>query len=831
MKIAKIPIMKVLILRLSNSRDTAASSTHQVLAELSRSACPDALIDFAFLPSKRSPAVVGAQSGLPWDAFDIIFVSNSFVLEAINLPWLLSASNLSPWAHERPESFPPIVLGGSNAFAAQSLVCPDGRAVPDAFFFGEAEEMLPLFMKRYASNDINTTNEGKNGRATFSERAAAGSETHALPSREQATGVINGPSYSHLIGTDGRAAKRSRLLKATDGMDGFWVTGSLPTQPVRQALARDTRKSELMDPFAVKAPSLLLDVETAGTVRLTVSRGCPAFCSFCFEGYERKPYREITVEDALRRARFLKREYGARTVELDAFNLNMYSDLVPLVKECAKLFDHVSFKSQRADGVAACPEIIDLERACGKQSFTLGIEGISARMRAFLCKSLTDEEIDIALQALVSRRVREIKLFYILTGHEEPEDLAAFGSFCSRLRDKIHAPKCGTRVVLSFGRLVRMPNTPLMYDRLLLEEADWLFCVDGVSAVCRRAKLEFRFAFDWPDYVGTQLLAACRHDDAPAIVKLACEGLSYHGPWQAADAAKLQSAVQVPAETPDLFPFVKRIVDSVFLKQRWEDACEKRDKGYCLGQSCFVCGACSTPEEKSSLVHHPRVQDIADKDIETLSRIDVAKRQLVPLYCWVTLPDAYSGRRAEYVNAELMRHLLRYHPDLMDNLLSVEEALFTAGDNDERFMVPSGQTVVAFRAWDRKALVCSLAAAAPLIGGEVAAGFQPGVFSKASCVLHTSLLSRDVAQSASTWLNSLHLRHTLCRAGEGWRLDLAPAALKKKMIRAFSVQPVEGGTSVLLDCSSKLGLRAWSSTLPRHVTQPSMKCLSVDATR
>jgi hypothetical protein len=211
--------------------------------------------------------------------------------------------------------------------------------------------------------------------------------------------------------------------------------------------------------------------------------------------------------------------------------------------------------------------------------------------------------------------------------------------------------------------------------------------------------------------------------------------------------------------------------------------------------------------------------------------MDAQKRQLVPLYRSVNLPDAYSGHQSAYVNAELMRHLLRHHPDLMENLLSVEEALFTAGDNDERFPVPSGQTVVAFRAWDPKALVNTLAAASPLIGGEVGAGFQPGAFSKASCQLHTALLPRDVAQSASKWLTSLHLPHTLCRAGENWRLDLAPVALKKKMIYACSVQPMDGGTCVSLDCSSKLSLREWLLTLPRHATQPRVTCLSVDVAR
>lgn len=794
--------MRVLILRLSNSRDTAASSTHQVLAELTREACPDALIDFAFLPSRRSPAVVGIQSGLPWIAFDLILVSNAFVQEAINLPWLLFANGLSPWAQERPETFPPMVLGGSNAFAAQALVCPDGRAVPDVMFFGEAEEMLPLFVKRMTEGQKDERTEGKRG-------------------------------------------KRQRLLVAAEGLDGFWVTGALPTQPLKQAVVRGglagtpapyrTNSSQTGGAMASQPsrdiPSLLLDVETAGTVRLTVSRGCPAFCSFCFEGYERKPYREVPLEGAIARARFLKREYGARTVELDAFNLNMYADFVPLVKTCARLFDRLSFKSQRADGIAATPEIIDLERACGKQSFTLGIEGISERMRAFLCKSLTTAEIDAALKALLVRRVREIKLFYILTGHENPEDLAAFGAFCSRMQELLRAPKCGTRVVFSFGRLVRMPNTPLMFDRLMLDEAEWRFCVDGVSAACRRAKLEFRFAFDRPDYVGTQLLAACRHEDAPAIVKLACEGLSYHAPWQPSDAAKLQAVITPPLEAVQPFPFIHRPVSDAFLQQRWEDACAYRDKGYCLGQTCSACGACGTAEEKKRLVSHPKTQEITGEDIESLARSDAEKRQLAPLCRVVNLPEAYSGHSSAYVNAQLMRQLLCQCPGLLDNLLSVEEALFTAGDNEERFLVPSGATVMAFRAWDRAALVQALATMAPLIAGAVPAGFQPGAFQEASCLLHTALLPRDVAQSASQWLNALHLPHTLCRSGEGWRLDLAPAALKKRALYACTVQPVEGGSCVSLDCSSKLALRAWQLTLPRHPTCPRMTCRSVVLTR
>jgi hypothetical protein len=79
---------------------------------------------------------------------------------------------------------------------------------------------------------------------------------------------------------------------------------------------------------------------------------------------------EFALADVLAQARRLKAACGARAVELDAYNINTYSGLAPLVEQCARLFDAVSFKSQRADAIAACPQIFDLERAAGKNAPT-----------------------------------------------------------------------------------------------------------------------------------------------------------------------------------------------------------------------------------------------------------------------------------------------------------------------------------------------------------------------------------------------------------------------------------------------------------------------------
>lgn len=763
---------KVLILRLSNSRDTAASSTHRVLADLVCVAAPAAEIDFAFLPSKRAPRVAGHSSGRDWSAFDLVLVVNAFVQEVLNLPWLLHANGLSPWATARPDAFPPVLMGGSNAFASQGLVMPDGQAVPDVLFFGEAEDSLPEFIRRWLTS---------------------------------------------------AGGKRERLAQAARGLDGFWVTGEIPcSPPIRQAVARSLATQSMRHP--------LPDVETSGTVRLSVGSGCAAFCSFCFEGYERKPYREFTQNEILTHARNLKISCGARVAELDAFNLNSYAHLVPLVEQCTRLFDKVSFKSQRADGIAACPEIIDLERAAGKSSFTLGIEGISARMRAFLCKSLSDQALSASLRALLDRRVRELKLFFILTAHETPEDLAAFGEFCAHLKGWLDAPAACTRVVLSFGRLVRMPNTPLVYDRLFLDEAEWRFCVDGVAAACRRAKLECRFAFDWPDYLGTQLLAACHHEDANAIVALACGGLSYHAPWRDQDANSLRATLQHlecrPRNANHNFPFVERVVAEAHLEKRWEDARQFIDGDYCLGSTCSGCGACADAAERGAITGHSRALHISSSAIEAIARIEADKRRLMPSYLRVDLPDDFAEHSAGWTAARLMQLLLERHPEQVGNLLAATECLFSAGENEQRLTIPSGETIIALKAWD-SAISGQLVTDAPFRATPLQEAFVPGVFSRATWHIFSSTPLRETAQSASSWLTGLHLSHTLRRDGTAWRLDLAAAAIKKNAVYELHVRPEADGSCVCITFSAKACVHDLLARLQPLPGYPKVRCTSL----
>ena len=767
---------RVLILRLSPWRDVASSTPHLFLAQTVRHAIPKSYIDFAFLPLAGDrrllreaglPLALGIQSRRGIADFDLVLVSNSFVLEAINLPSLLQDAGFSPWSDERTEDAPTVILGGSNAFAAHCLVRPDGVGVPDAFFFGEGEGSLMPILQAW--------------------QAAAGQP------------------------------KRERLRQAAAAADGLWVADGMPDVfawegradiPVRQAVARDAAIPDV-------AGYPLLNGETADTVRLQAARGCPAFCSFCFEGFERKPYREIPADLLLAQARRLKVATGARCVELDAYTLNLHSEVGRLIDGLSRLFDRVSFKSQRVDVLAEQPELMHLECAAGKRSFTLGIEGISKRLRDFLNKSINESQIERVVRSMLTANVREIKFFYLITGYETTADLAAFGAFTRQLDSWMEGPRRTTRLVFSFGYLVRMPNTPLRYDRLFLDRAPLERIAHELEHMCRRYEFEFRLASTWDEYLATQLLVAGGYRLAPLVVSMATDVWFYDGELPTgyahrlrqglAEAGGLDATVTEPKARDRRFPFgfVATTVSPAFLYRQYEAVRRHRDRGYCLGGTCLLCGACRDKTERQALTRRTRAPAIAVHAAAEVDRLVRAKQRLQPTYCRVRLGSGFAWTTAEWSSARLTQLLLAAMPEETDNLLVAEEALFSTSANRERFPIPAGETVVGLKTWDVKRLAKRLTgltsgeiglaiATCDCAIGAVLPAFVPGSFVSATWQVASEWSAVEIERAVAHGLREAHLPFSLRRTSEGARFELAPAAQRKNVVLDAGVRTQDG---------------------------------------
>jgi len=798
---------RVLIVRLSPFQDVDRSAPHLVLAQFVRRALPEAYVDMAFFPPRHDrkrlsaagiPLVVGSQSFRSADEFDLVLVSNAYLLELINLPYLMLQSGIPLWASERGEEWPPIILGGSNSTATQAIVAEDSDCLADALFFGEAENQLTPLVRALCT-------------------ARSGS-------------------------------KRRRLDSAATVVPGLWLAGSGFDQAVEPAIVRSPGSEHLLTEF----PSL--NGPEAGTARLHISYGCPAFCNFCFEGYDRKPYREVSREDIVAAARELKVNQGCEAVELHAFNFNTHSSFLPLLTDLNQTFSRVSFMSQRVDILASRPGLLEAEVAAGKRHFTFGIEGISERQRAFLHKSLTERAIRRVIEATLKHRPRQVKLFYLFTGHEDDDDLAAFRDFVGWLKALRSRLGTWSRVTFSFGWLMRMPFTPLRYDRLQLDPDDWRTIVGPVKSICETNGFEFRLAMEWDEYCASQVLALGGHWLAKGIVSLAQGGHCFDGgltpgywdqlkAWMAREGAWDQSLLA--EKGPDHrfgMPFIQPRVRSSFLYAQFEQAKTYQDEGYCLGTverpgRCLACGACIDGDQREHIVGRTADTAPATAYARQLGAISQEKQRIKPVFIRAWVPPAFASVTTEWLNAACVRGILGDHLDMAGNLLSAREALFRAGANRDQFPASAGETVFALEAWDPAQLVSDLFPSVTCPQGRsvgedglppsessaldvdvnrppdsvqvlgLAPGFEPGRFTRASLALRLPLEHFSApGDRLVKFLRGSYVACNVRRVGARSVLEMPKKSAKKKSVFAGGFEEVDGCTVMRLTVGPKFDL-------------------------
>lgn len=146
-----------------------------------------------------------------------------------------------------------------------------------------------------------------------------------------------------------------------------------------------------------------------------------------------------------------------------SLNFNQYTDFFGLVAESVRRGYKVGLISQRVDMLAETPEQIRVQRWLKKSNYTLGVEGISGRMRAYLNKNLQEWELLLCCTEMMKEGAGELKLFQIATGMEQDVDVE---EFC-RVMEKINAIRqklgASTRFRVSFTPLFPSAFTVLQF--------------------------------------------------------------------------------------------------------------------------------------------------------------------------------------------------------------------------------------------------------------------------------------------------------------------------------------------------------------------------------
>ncbi len=638
--------LRVLISRLSTYADTSESFTHPLLYQTLAS-MDDIYPDLAYLPPPKDGEVM-CRDGVPWllgsqskygpDGFDVIALSNAIVQELVNLPSLLQYSGILLSESERleREDIPLLLLGGANSFHASLLDRPNSPI--DGIFAGEDLKDIQELFELLA--------EGKR------------------------------------LGLN-----KEKRLESLLQIPGFY-------RPGRAHLTKKRNRETLDLRFLSAARPLLYRQKSLGLEPVALSRGCPAFCSFCAESFDLKPYREnpksVVHENALK----LRRETGIEGVDLFSFNFNFYEELMPLLEEMSESFAVLGLKSQRFDVIARDSSLLPYLRAVGKSSFTFGMEGISARLRRYLQKGLEEDELWRALRAVFNQGVRELKIFLITTGLEEEEDFEEYQSFLQRLKTIGTPGKGRGRIILSSTPLVRFPATPL-------EFAD-AFDPETLARIARRlghltrvAGWEWREAAEEPETYVSQVLA--RSDD-PRYWDALCEavqktGFIYRSAMDEGFMRELHRSLESRGldsvrvlggydfEASKLKPWARfdMGVKREFLWRQYRKAEKWKDPGYCLGSinekaHCLACDACETPEETEWLTRKRIQQDSDSKRF--LNRLSQLRKESVQITFSVTLDAKCHGLPRKYPAQVLVSSILQELPDLSPLYRNVSQSQF-----------------------------------------------------------------------------------------------------------------------------------------------------------
>lgn len=158
------------------------------------------------------------------------------------------------------------------------------------------------------------------------------------------------------------------------------------------------------------------------------------------------------------------RSSGSYMLSPFAFNWNQHSQIYSIVAIFKELSNSINLSSCRVDAIANDPGLAQLIKYFGSTNLPTAVEGVSNRVRNFLQKSITEDELYKGMNYIVETDFQEIKIYMIYTGLESQSDFdewERFLKYVTELKRKYNRPLLPIRV--SFTPLFSTLGTPTQY--------------------------------------------------------------------------------------------------------------------------------------------------------------------------------------------------------------------------------------------------------------------------------------------------------------------------------------------------------------------------------
>ncbi len=824
--------LRFLICRLSTYRDVSASISHGLVAQIAREV-DGVFTDFAFLPppkdvevmtASKIPLWVGTTTKEPPGAFDVLGISNSIVIELLNLPKLLHFSGIPLFKNERMSrrDIPLIVLGGASAAVTSVLHGPvkeqglgNNHGLVDAVLIGEGEYAVKQF--------LDVVKKGKSAGLTKAEIL------HACHGKVD--GFYEPDKYEHQYNVAGA------------GLSDITPKEPDVAYPVKSAVVYDLDQVRTMESNPV-----WYEEEGIGTGSLQISNGCPCFCSFCAESWERKPYRERSLSKLLDALRAAKAHQGLDTMNLLSFNFNTHAELYPMILSFYREVAGISLKSQRFDLLSTDRFLAEVQQIVGKTTVSCGMEGISERLRRYLHKNLTEVQIYRACEFLFERGIRELKIFLINTGLEQAEDLEEFGGFVKRLSDLKGMSDSKVRIIFSLTPLYYPPHTPLQFHACLTALHDKKTQRE-IERVCKFNGMEFRESASHEETWLMQLLAMGDRRLTPALIRSSLsDGFVYYNTvpklvirnWRGylLELGLSEEGYFRTKEKEQVFPWddLDPGISKDFLWDEYERSIHFAEREYCLGRphveaKCLGCGACPSGEHIKKLTKHRISQPFL---LEELQKIAAQKQSALSLRAVVEIEPSMRLAPKRLIGVAVARALMLAMPEIVPFYASLSGHLrnFTGEKTASDFTYGLNAYHLAFWSKDKVGEFLNN----DILSGKLARiqehcrGFRirefipnPGDMPEVHYILYRIYFDKEftlpaIQQKLGAYLHAHYVKHTLLKRNDDtiFRVDKKSkknaVALYARINNANPPAEPDAGRSVVMAVTERFDIRIFLET-------------------